>query len=230
MRQNGVEGRPLPVAGDENGNIVLIRAGMPGRSASLAGLARQVGPAALEGFEDKGLIRPDNSAQRSRLVVGGRAEKPMPPAEGGGRMDAAQFRGLGQAHALDHRLGVIEPTLLLAQMRHRRFGQRVERAPATLAPKPQQPLRAAPADDLSAGAMRATLTLDPLDAGLPSASSVRLPVAFLEDPASAAALSSAANPSARCASLIPEIADSQTEKSSDFIESLLDPTQSNPNQ
>ena len=91
----------------------------------------------------------------------------MPPAEGGGRMDAAQFRGLGQAHALDDRLGVIEPLLLLAQMRHRRFGQRVERAPAALAAKPQKPIRTAPADNVAAGAMRATLTLDPLDAGRP---------------------------------------------------------------
>ena len=57
VRQNGVEGRPLPVAGDEDGNVVLIRAGMPGCSAPFAGLARQVGPTALEGFENEGLIR-----------------------------------------------------------------------------------------------------------------------------------------------------------------------------
>jgi hypothetical protein len=36
LRQNGVEGRALPVAGDEDGNIILIRAGMPGYSAPLA--------------------------------------------------------------------------------------------------------------------------------------------------------------------------------------------------
>jgi hypothetical protein len=48
-------------------------------------------------------------------------------------MDAAQLSGLGQALALDHRLGVIEATLLLAQMPHRRFAQRLERAPAALA-------------------------------------------------------------------------------------------------
>ena len=45
----------------------------------------------------------------ARLVGGRRAQKPMPPAEGGGRMDAAQFRGLRQALALDHSLGVSEP-------------------------------------------------------------------------------------------------------------------------
>src|ERR1700734_4492559 len=88
----------------------------------------------------------------------------MPPAKGGGRMDAAEFCGLRQAHALDHRLGVIEPALLLAQVRHGRFGQPIERASATLAAKPQQPLRAAPAEHLSAGAMRATLAFHPLNA------------------------------------------------------------------
>jgi hypothetical protein len=40
------------------------------------------------------------------------------------RVAAAQLRGLGQALALDHRPGVIEPFLLLAQMRHRRLGRR----------------------------------------------------------------------------------------------------------
>ena len=88
----------------------------------------------------------------------------MPPAEGRRRMDAAQLRGLRQALALDHRLGVSEPFLLLAQMRHRRSGQRVERAPAALAAEPQQPVRAAPADDLAAGAMGAALAVDPLNA------------------------------------------------------------------
>ncbi len=70
LRQNGVEGRAFPVAGDEDGNVVLIGARMPGRSASLARLARQVGLAALEGFENEGLIRLDDSAQTARLVVG----------------------------------------------------------------------------------------------------------------------------------------------------------------
>jgi hypothetical protein len=47
-----------------------------------------------------------------------------------------------------------------------------------------------------------------------------LPLVFVEGPASAAAFSSAANAADRCAALIPEIANSQSEKSSDFIESL----------
>ena len=36
VQQNGVQRRALPVAGDEDGNIILIRAGMPGYSAALA--------------------------------------------------------------------------------------------------------------------------------------------------------------------------------------------------
>ena len=52
-----------------------------------------------------------------------------------------------QTHALDHRLGVIQPLLLLAQMRHRRLGQSVERAPASFAAISQKPVRTTPADD-----------------------------------------------------------------------------------
>ena len=89
----------------------------------------------------------------------------MAPAEGRRRMNAAERRGLRQALAFDHRSGVIEPTILLAQMRHRRLGQRVEGAPATLAAKPQKPVRAAPADDCSARAMGTALGLHTLMAG-----------------------------------------------------------------
>jgi hypothetical protein len=60
LKQDGVEGRALPVARDENGNVVLIKARMSGRSAPLARLERRAGPAALEGFEDEGLVRLDN--------------------------------------------------------------------------------------------------------------------------------------------------------------------------
>ena len=47
----------------------------------------------------------------------------MPPAERGGRMDAAQFLVFARLFALDHRLGVSEHLPLLAQMRHGRSGQ-----------------------------------------------------------------------------------------------------------
>src|ERR1700690_2019091 len=89
----------------------------------------------------------------------------MTPAEGRGWMDSAERRGLRQAFALDHRARMIKPFFLLAQMRHRRLGQRVEGASATLAAKPQKPMRTAPADDLAARAMRTALSRDALDAG-----------------------------------------------------------------
>ena len=36
LRQDGVEGRSLPVSGDEDGNVVLMKARMPRRSAAFA--------------------------------------------------------------------------------------------------------------------------------------------------------------------------------------------------
>ena len=36
LRQDRVEGGALPVAGDKDGNVVLVKARMPGRSASFA--------------------------------------------------------------------------------------------------------------------------------------------------------------------------------------------------
>ena len=63
LRQDRVEGGAVPVAGDKDGNVVvLIKARMPGHSAALSRLSRQVGPAALEGFEDEGFVRFDNSS------------------------------------------------------------------------------------------------------------------------------------------------------------------------
>ena len=56
LRQDRVEGGAVPVAGDEDGNVVLIKASMPGRSAALSSLSRQIGPAPLEGFEDEGFV------------------------------------------------------------------------------------------------------------------------------------------------------------------------------
>jgi hypothetical protein len=62
LRQDRVEGGAVPVAGDEDGNVVLVKARMPRRSAALARLSRQVGPSALEGFENEGLVRFDDSS------------------------------------------------------------------------------------------------------------------------------------------------------------------------
>jgi hypothetical protein len=129
-------------------------------------------------------------------------------------MDAAKRRGLRQAFALDHRARVIEPFLLLAQMRHWRLGQRIEGAPAALAAKPQQPMRAAPADDLAARAMGTALSRDALVTGrservlLAAALAARLRRSSRRAP-TPFAFSSAAIAAVRCPSFIPEIADSQ---------------------
>jgi hypothetical protein len=224
-RQNGVKGRAPPVAGDEDGNIVLIGTRMTGRSAPSARLSRQIGPPGRDGFEDEGLVRL-KIPLRSRLVVGGRAEKPMPPAEGGRRMDAAQLSGLGQALALDHRLGVIEATLLLAQMPHRRFAQRLERAPAALAVGTATARPSGPNQRISRLAQcgrpwlstRSTLAvpsvLPPGRAGRLCQARLLLPKQQpLRPPSSAPETPAAAGP------LMPAIGDSEPEKSSARIES-----------
>ena len=110
-------------------------------AAALAGLARQTGAPALEQLEDEGFVRFHNTLQRLRLVDRRSAQEPMPPAIGGGRMDAAAFGRLGEANAVDHRLRLVEPAILLAQPGHPRPGRGVEGAPACLAAIPRQAVR-----------------------------------------------------------------------------------------
>ena len=150
---------------------------MAGRPTPFSRLAWQIGPTALEGFENEGLIRFDDPAQRSRLVVRWRAEKPMPPAERRRWMDAAEFRGLRQTHALDHRLGVIQPLLLLAQMRHRRLVRALNVRRQALQRYRKSPSNT-PADDLAL-AQCDSPDARPARRRLPSASSRRLPVVFI---------------------------------------------------
>ena len=129
-------------------------------AAALAGLARQTGAPALEQFEDEGFVRFHNSLQRLRLVERRSAQEPMPPAIGRGRMDTAAFGRLGQADAVDHRLRLVEPAILLAQPGHPRPGRGVEGAPARLAAIPRQAVRPTPADNVIGAAMRAAEALD----------------------------------------------------------------------
>ena len=60
-RHDRLEGRclPIPLAA-KDGNVVLIKASMPGRSAPLSRLSRQIGPTALEKLEDEGFVRFDD--------------------------------------------------------------------------------------------------------------------------------------------------------------------------
>ena len=80
-----------------------------------------------------------------------------PPAKRRRRMHSAKLGRSGQAFALDHRPSVVEPTLPFVQMRHRRLGERIEGAPATLAAEPRKPMRASPGDDRSSCAMGTAL-------------------------------------------------------------------------
>ena len=102
------------------------------------------------------------SLKLSGLVGGRSAQKPMPPAKRRRRMHPAKLGRLGQAFAFNHRPGVIEPTLPFVQMRHRRLGEPIEGAPATLAPEPRKPMRASPGDDRSSRAMGTALARHPL--------------------------------------------------------------------
>jgi hypothetical protein len=60
LRQDRVEGGDVPVASDKDRNVVSIKASMLGRAAAFARRARQIGPAALEGFENEGFVRFDD--------------------------------------------------------------------------------------------------------------------------------------------------------------------------
>ena len=157
---------------------------------------------------------------------------PMPPAEGRRWVNAAEFGGLRQALALDHRSGVIEPFLFLAQMRHGRRGQGVERGPQLL-----QRNRKSPCERPQPMISRPAQCGQPRPStrswlAVPSASSrwPRLPRFFSEasakspDPEPVSALLAfvnACNASRRWSALKPAIADSQAEKSSALIESPL---------
>ena len=153
------------------GNVFEEEARVLRLAAPLARLAGKTGAAALEQFQDERLVRLDNSGQRLGLVQGGRAEKPVSPAERRGRVDAAALCGLGEAGSLEHRLGVVEPLLLLAQPRHRRLRQGVEGAPAALAAIARQTVRPSPGDDVPARAMGTTPAFDLAWPISPSASS-----------------------------------------------------------
>ena len=129
-------------------------------AAALAGFSRHAGAPAFERLEDEGFVRFHDPLQRLRLVERRGAQEPMSPAIGGGRVDAAALSRLGEADALDQRLRLVEPAILLAQPSHPRPGRGVEGAPARLAAISRQTVRPAPTDKFIGAAVRATETLD----------------------------------------------------------------------
>jgi hypothetical protein len=120
-----------------------------------------------------------------RVLVGGRsAQKPMPPAKRRRRMHPAKLGRFRQAFAFDHRPGVVEPALPFVQMRHRRLGERIEGARATLAAEPRKPMRASPADDRPSRAMRTALARHSLMAARSQSIRTTTPLrAFIRRPA-----------------------------------------------
>ena len=104
------------------------------------------------------------------------------------------------------------PFVLLAQMRHGNFGQRIEGAAAVLAAKPQKPVRR------PSRRSRGPRNADNLDARPARRQS------FQARPRSACSLSSLKDWHRRRPSRRPRNGQQTAEKASDFIESFLDPT------
>ena len=130
---------------------------------------------------------------------------------------------LHQALALDYRPRLIEPSILLAQMRHGRLGQGVEGARAAFAAESQNPMGARPTDDLATSAMRASMAFHPLAANSPKRVLPTTGLAGFAALSSSKSLgtevasppftpSNAYNVSRRCSALKSAIADSQAEK------------------
>jgi hypothetical protein len=103
----------MAVAGDEERNVILMQARMPGRSAPLARLARQVGAAALEGFEDESFVNLDDPSQTLRLVGSGGVEKPMPAK----RLRRKKERWLDHARAMIEGKSLAKTAELAASIR-----------------------------------------------------------------------------------------------------------------
>ena len=163
LGQYSVEGRAFPVAGDKDGNVLLIGARI-----------RAVPPRlrALRGRSDQRPLKESRMKVSSASTIPLKLEACRRRARAG--TDAASGTRWSDGRRTVSRSspgscprsspGRDEPLLLLAQMRHGRSGQGVERASTTLAAESQQPIRAAPADDLATRAMRAAPAFHPLDA------------------------------------------------------------------
>jgi hypothetical protein len=90
------------------------RAFWPGRRAGPA-WPGQAAAAPLERFEDESLIGFDDARKALGLVEVEGGEKPMPPSEGGARVNLASFGRLGEALPFDQGLHLIEPAVLVVQ-------------------------------------------------------------------------------------------------------------------
>ena len=114
-RQHGIDGGPAAVTRDEDRDLFLRQPALARLAAALARCAWQAATLAFEGFENKRLIRLDNSGQTRGLVLVERRQEAMPPAERGGVVDAAALGRLGDCLASDQRPRLIRPALRIAQ-------------------------------------------------------------------------------------------------------------------
>ena len=81
VRQHGVDSGALAVAGDEDGNVFEVEAGVLRLAASPARPAGKTGAPALERFQDEGLVRLDDAGQRwrHRFLGSPALDKPKTP-------------------------------------------------------------------------------------------------------------------------------------------------------
>src|ERR1019366_2799950 len=156
FRQHRVRRRPVPVTRDQNRNLLGGQASLARLAAALARGTRQAGSLALERFQDKGFVGVHDPGELAGFVERRCREKPVTPAERGGRGDTATFRRFRQAFAGDQGLGLRLPTILHAQTRQRCSGQRVETAPAIATAVTLQTTDLSPSLETPATAMRAT--------------------------------------------------------------------------
>ena len=96
----------------------------------------------LKDSRTKSLVRFDDSSQHPRLVGGGRAQGTDDANEKPWSDERRKARPFSPSFCLRSSPAHGRPAFLLAQMRHWRFGEGVERAPAGLAAEPRQSARA----------------------------------------------------------------------------------------
>jgi len=116
----------------------------------------EAAPPPLEGLDDEGFVGLDDARKALGLVEVVSGEKPMPPSEGGARVDPAALGRLGEALPFDQGSRVIGPAILVVQAGHRRAGERIE-SPATFdAAIARRASRLPPGPDIGRAAVRAS--------------------------------------------------------------------------
>ena len=156
-REDGVERGAGAVASHDDGNLLGREAALGGFAAAATRWSGKTAPPTLERLENEGLIGFDDARKALGFVELESGEKPMPPPEGGARVDLATLGRLGQALPFDQGSRLIEPAILLVQAGHRSAGERIESLAAFDAAIARQTSRFAP----RAGSERAAARTSP---------------------------------------------------------------------